>query len=120
LDTAAVDLLDPRTGQTIGQPVLSVFMPRAVVARLDFDRLDASDAMENFQHRGDFKASRKLEAFPPITSLTPADVVQASIQDMGFYDLLANIQKLREELKTRISELSPRADNAIPQISPSL
>lgn len=120
LVTASVDLLDPRTGQMIGQPVLSVFMPRAVVAQLDFDRLDASDAMENFKHRGDFKASRKSEAFLPIIPLTPADIVQDSIQDMGFHDLLANIQRMREELKTRIAELSPQADNAIPQISPSL
>jgi hypothetical protein len=120
LVTASVDLLDPRTGQMIGQPVLSVFMLRAVVARLDFDRLDASDAMENFKHRGDFKASRKSEAFQPITPLTPADIVQESIQDMGFHDLLANIQRVREELKTRIAQLSPPADNTIPQISPSL
>lgn len=120
LVTASVDLLDAHTGQTIEQPVLSVFVPRAVVAQLDFDRLDASDAMENFKHRGDFKASRKSEAFQPITPLTPADIVQVSIQDMGFHDLLANIQKMREELKARIAELSPRADNTIPQTSPSL
>jgi hypothetical protein len=120
LVTASVDLLDPCTGQTIEQPVLSVFMPRAVVARLDFDRLDASDAMENFKHRGDFKASRKSEAFQPITPITPADIVQDSLQDMGFHDLLANVQKMREELKTRIAELSLLPDNTIPQTSPSL
>lgn len=120
LVTASVDLLDPRTGQMIGQPVLSVFMPRTVVARLDFDRIDASDAMENFKHRGDFKASRKSEAFQPIIPLTPADIVQDSIQDMGFHDLFANAQKMREELKSKIAELSPRDDNTIPQTSPSL
>lgn len=120
LVTASVDMLDPRTGQMIGRPVLSVFMPRAAVAQLDFDRLDASDALENFKHRGDFKTSRKAEAFQPIIPLTPADIVQDSIQDMGFHDLLAKIQSMREELKTRIAELSPRADNTIPQISSSL
>jgi hypothetical protein len=119
LVTAAADWLDPRTGQTVEQPVLSVFMPRAVLARLDFERLDPSDAMENFQHRGDFKASRKSEAFVSITPLTPADITQASIEDMGFHDLLTNIQKMREDLKSRIAELNQRGGDTFPQISPS-
>ena len=118
LITAAADILDPRTGQTIEQPVLSAFMPRDVVTRLDYDRLDPSDAMENFQHRGDFKASRKSETFQSITPLTPADISQASIEDMGFHDLLANIQKMREELKLKIAELCQRAGDTIPQTSP--
>jgi hypothetical protein len=120
LITAAADLLDTRTGQTVEQPVLSVFMARAVLTRLDFDRLDPSDTMENFQHRGDFRASRKSEAFQPITPLTPADIAQVSMNDMGFHDLLANIQKMREELRSKIAELSQRASDAIPQTSPSL
>lgn len=120
LVTAAADLLDTRTGQTVEQPVLSVYMPRVVVARLDFDQLDPSDAMENFQHRGDFKATRKSEAFQPITPLTPTDITQSSIEDMGFHDLLASIQKMREELKSRITELSQSASGTIPQTKPSL
>jgi hypothetical protein len=69
LVTASVDAPDSRTGHITEQPVLSVAIPRAVAARLDFAQLDPSDAMENFQHRGDFKASRKTEAFQPITPL---------------------------------------------------
>ena len=45
LVTAAEDSLDSRTGQTVEQPVLSVAMPRADFARLNFDRLDPSDTM---------------------------------------------------------------------------
>ena len=120
LVTAAVDSLDPRNGRTIEQPVLSVFMPRDVVARLDFDSLDSSDAMENFHHRGDFKATRKSEAFQSISPLTSADITQGSIEDMGFHDLLANIQKMRAELQTKTAELSQRAGDPIPQTSPSL
>jgi hypothetical protein len=118
--TAAADSLDTRTGQTVEQPVLSVFMPRAAVARLDFDRLDPSDTMENFEHRGDFKATRKSEAFQPIKPLTPADVSQASIEDMGFHDLLANIQKMREELKSQIAELTQRTSDTLARINPPL
>lgn len=119
LVTAAADMLDTRTGQTIEQPVLSTFMPRAVVTRLDYDRLDPSDAIANFQHRGDFKASRKSEIFQSITPLTPADISHVSIEDMGFHDLLLNIQKMREELKSKITELTQRANDTILQTSPT-
>ncbi|MBI2927469.1 MAG: TerB family tellurite resistance protein [Verrucomicrobia bacterium] len=74
LVTALADLFDSRTGRTAEQPILSVAMARQVIKRLNFDRLDPSDAMENFLHRGDFKASRKSGAFVPITPLTPADL----------------------------------------------
>jgi len=119
LVTAAADMLDSRTGQTIEQPVLSVFMPRATVTRLDFDRLDPSDAIENFQHRGDFKASRKSETFQSVTPLTPADISQNSIEDMDFHDLLVNIQKMRKELQSKITELTQRSNDTIQQTSPT-
>jgi hypothetical protein len=119
LVTAAADILDLRTGKTIEQPVLSAFMPRAVVARLDYDRLDPSDAIENFQHRGDFKASRKSEMFQLITPLTPADITHASIEDMGFHDLFVSIKRMREELKSKIAELTQRASDIILQTNPS-
>lgn len=72
--TALADLFDSRTGRTAEQPILSVSMPRSVMKRLNFNLLDPSDAMENFLHRGDFKASRKARAFVPITPLAPADL----------------------------------------------
>jgi hypothetical protein len=119
LVTALADLLDSRTGHTAEQPVLSAAMPRTIIARLNFEHLDSSEALENFRHRGDFKASRKSGVFQPITPLTPADVTQNSIADMGFHDLLANIQKMREELKSRIAEFNQPANDTIPQTNPS-
>ena len=119
LVTAVVDSLDPRTGQTVDQPVLSVAMPRAIVARLDFGQIDPFDAMENFQRRGDFRASRKSEEFQPITPLTPANIAQDSIEVIGFHDLLANIQKMREEMKSKTVELSQRGSDTMLQTSPS-
>jgi hypothetical protein len=107
LVTAAADSLDPRTGQTVEQPVLSVAMPRADVARLDFDRLDPSEAMEHFQHRAEFKASRKSEAFHPITPLAPADIPHTSTHELSLQDLLTSIQTMRGELKSKIAELNP-------------
>lgn len=77
--TALADLFDSRTGRTAEQPILSVAMPRGVMKRLNFNLLDPSDAMENFLHRGDFKASRKSGAFVPITPLAPADLETPSV-----------------------------------------
>jgi len=119
LVTALADLLDSRTGHTAEQPVLSAAMPRTVIARLNFEHLDSSEALENFRHRGDFKASRKSGVFQPITPLTPADLTQNSIADMGFHDLLANIQKMREEMKSRIAEFNQPANDTIPQTNSS-
>jgi hypothetical protein len=107
LITASTDILDTRTGQTSEQPVLSALMPRAIVAGLDFDKLDPSDAMENFLHRGNFKASRKTGAFQPITPLIPADIPQTSIEAMGFSDLATSVQRMREELRSKFAALTP-------------
>jgi hypothetical protein len=48
--------------------------------------------------------------FQPITPLTPAVIARSSIEDMGFCNLLAKVQKMREELKLKIAELSPRSN----------
>ena len=105
LITASADILDTRTGQTSEQPVLSAVMPRAVIASLDFDKIDPSDATENFLHRGNFRASRKAGAFQPITPLTPADIPQTSSEAIGYADLLASVQRMREELQARLAAL---------------
>jgi hypothetical protein len=112
LVTAVVDSNDQGTGQTGEQPVLSVAMPRALVDQLDFGALDPSEAIEKFHHRGNFKASRKSEAFTSIAALTPADIAHTSIAEMSFGQLLDNSQRLREELKRRIEEFRrPAADS---------
>jgi hypothetical protein len=108
LITARADSLDASTGQTVEQSVLSAIMTRAEFARLDFDRLDPSDAVESFQHRGDFKATRKTEAFQPIVAFTAADVSFSSVAGMSLQDLVENVQRLREELKAQVVALNQR------------
>lgn len=117
--TAMAELFDSRSGQTAEQPVLSVAMPRATIARLDFDRLDPSDSMANFLHRGDFKASRKSEAFQPITPLAPADIPDTPIEELGIQELLGKVQSVRDELRFRIEELTRRTNSSAPQDSQS-
>jgi hypothetical protein len=120
LVTAAVDSLDTRTGHVTELPVLSVAMPRTDISRLNFDQLNPSDAIENFQHRGDFKTSRKTETFQPITPLTPADITQISVESLAFNELLANIQRLREQFKAEIAQLVESTNAPIPQNNQAL
>jgi len=105
LITASADSLNTSTGHLVEQPVLSIVVPRVVVIRLNFNQLNSSNALENFQHRGDFKASRKSEYFNSITPLTPDDIAYNSIEEMSFNNLLSAIQKMRSELKSKISEM---------------
>ncbi|MBL9137757.1 MAG: hypothetical protein JNK85_17935 [Verrucomicrobiales bacterium] len=72
--TASAEMVDSGTGKFGEQPVLSVIFERDQLRALDFERIDPSDAVERFQHRGDFKASRKLEAFAPIIPLGTGDL----------------------------------------------
>lgn len=119
LITALADTFDPGTGKTTEQPVLSAAMSRRVLTQLDFGRLDPSDAMDNFVHRGDFKASRKSGTFVPITPLTPADITPASAESMEFRDLVASVQRLRDELRTMSAKLSPKPSAPALKESPS-
>jgi hypothetical protein len=120
LVTAAADSLASRTGQTVEQPVLSVAMTRSEVAVLNFDHLVPADAMDIFQCRGDFKASRKSETFQAITPLTPGDIARSSGQELSMQNLLARVQKLRDELTTNIAELNPALSSPTPKTSPPL
>src|SRR5262249_48883224 len=106
LVTALAGSIDLSTGQTVDLPVLSVAMPRNALAFLDFSQVDPSDAMDNFRHRGDFKASRKSEAFQPIVPLTPADIPKSPSTHLGFQELLASIRSMREQIKTEIANFT--------------
>lgn len=117
LVTASADLLDISTGHMVEQPVLSMVVPRAVVTRLNFNQLNSSSALENFKHRGDFKASRKSENFNPIIPFTPDDIAYNSLEEMSFNNLLAAIRKMREELKSKISEMGQVKGEIIPLTS---
>jgi len=110
LVTALADVLDPRIGQFAEQPVLSVAMPRAVVASLDFDSISAADTMDHFVHRGNFKVSRKAGAFQPITPLVPADLNHTAMEDMDVAGLRGRITNVREAMRTDLPEPKPLAD----------
>jgi hypothetical protein len=81
-------------------PVLSVVMHRAAFTQLVLNDLGASEALGRLgQVRANFKSSRASETFLPISPLTPADIVQTSIEDMNLDGLFAHIGALRERLR---------------------
>ena len=71
---------------------------RSQIERLAFERLDPSDALENFQHRGDVMTSRKSGQFIPIIPLSPADIAPPSPETMDFTSLMARVKQFRAEL----------------------
>jgi hypothetical protein len=104
LITASVDTVDSSTGAMVEQPVLSAAIPRDVLLSLEFERLDPSDAMENFLHHGDFKASRKAGAFGAITPLTPNDVIERSVDEREIGELIASVKTLRREFEADLEK----------------
>jgi len=119
LATATVEVLDSRTGLLTERPVLSVAIPRATNDRLDFEHLDPSDSLENFQHRGDVMASRKSGEFVQIVPLTPADLAQARSEKIGFSALDARVRQFRAELGTKLKPVTPGIDQP-PEANASL
>jgi hypothetical protein len=103
--TAIAALEDSATGQLRKSPVLSAVVDRSKLTGLDFERLDPSDTIESFPHRGDFKASRKSGAFQPIEPISPGDLeVTESKPDV--LKLLSDVRRLRAAVREDLSELN--------------
>jgi hypothetical protein len=110
LITARTVIVDPRTGQASEQPVLSASISRTGLNGVNFDRIDPSDTIESFPHRGDFKASRKSGAFLPITPLTVAEIMPASQQSLELTELLKRAETLRQEIKAEAAATRGQAE----------
>jgi hypothetical protein len=98
LVTATVDSTDSRTGHAFEVPVLSVVIPRNDLENLNFERLDPSDSIEIFLHRGDVKASRKSENFEPITPFTPSELAPSRSDHVAFTTLLDRVRRTRSTI----------------------
>jgi len=105
--TATVDGIDSRTGHVAEFPVLSVAATRTEIEHLDFERLDPSDAVENFQHRGDVMTSRKSGGFVPIIPLSPADIAPPPAETLDFTSLVDRVRQFRGELSTILKPAIP-------------
>ena len=115
LINALADWFDSSSGRTSEQPVLSVVLSRALMADLDFERLDPSDAIERFLHRGDFKASRKAGAFAPIVPLVPGDIPRATTTARDLSQILAAACEFHRHIREEISKLDVMPSSAHPK-----
>lgn len=107
--TASAALAD---GQS--KPVLSAEFSRGNLEALDFDNVDPSTAVEQFRHRGDFKASRKAGAFLAIIPLDPEGFLAATLDESApIGELVATIRKMRTELNSAIAELAGSAEGEL-------
>jgi hypothetical protein len=102
LITASVDALDSDTGHTPEMPVLSVGFPRQALTSLDFERLDPSDAVQSFLHRGDFKKSRKSGQFEGITPLSASEILDRHVDDLDLGKVLTLAEEVRAQMKEEI------------------
>lgn len=68
--TAQSEMLNTSTGHIEESPILSMFVPRSTVGRLNLTRVDASDAMSNFSHNMKFVKTRGFRPVEPITAPT--------------------------------------------------
>lgn len=60
------EILDTSTGRTETLPILSVRFDKAVLNSLNFEAIDCSDSMSNFEHNMKFK---KTQGFAPVEKL---------------------------------------------------
>ena len=96
--TAVVSSLQTTTGKEVEVPVLSAAMPRDVIGSLEFDRLDPSDSMENFVHRGDVLTSKKTGDFSPVEPLKAENVASISNGGLPCDGFWARIQEMRARI----------------------
>lgn len=60
------EILDTSTGRTESLPILSVRFDKAMLNSLNFDTIDCSDSMANFEHQMKFK---KTQGFSPVEKI---------------------------------------------------
>ncbi|MFO1458945.1 MAG: hypothetical protein U1G08_06010 [Verrucomicrobiota bacterium] len=96
--TAKMNALEESTGDDVETPILSVAVPRLTIGKLNFLKIDPSDSMKNFLHRGDVLAARKAQGFVAIKPLVPAEVAECHPAQFSLPDLLVSVRRMRSEL----------------------
>ncbi len=113
LINAHATIHDSANGTDSVQPIYSVLIPRDGLSTFNFDRLDSSDAIESFPHRGDFKGSRKAGAFLAIKPFRFGDVPPSAGQTQG-----ASLASLRQQVSAFRDVLNGMTARDEPEPSP--
>lgn len=115
--TAKLNEVSSTTGKEEELVVLSVILPRETLESLDFQRLDPSDSMENFLHRGDVRASRKTGGFNRVDAFRAEDVPSNRTSGADLSELLQAATELRAEfdlLRGHFEIVQRNAQNQMP------
>jgi hypothetical protein len=67
--TALGNLLNTQTGYIEEQPILSAFVPKNTLDKLNFSMIDPSDSMSNFVHNMNFKRTNGFSAVEKVKAL---------------------------------------------------
>jgi hypothetical protein len=103
LVTAVVDDSDEAPGSALERSVLSAVIPRATLNGLDCNRIDPSDAMDAFQHRGDVRLSRKTGEFVTIVPISPNEIPQEHAKSQ-LADPIADLRRIRDDIAAQTNE----------------
>jgi hypothetical protein len=106
LVTAYVEGTDGATGASCDQAVQSTVFDRTKFQELQHDRLDPSEAVEGFLHRGDFKASRRSGAFQPIVPISYAELTDSGTAALGLEELQAQLRVVADRIGGKLKESS--------------
>lgn len=82
-------------------PVMSAILPKLIITEVDIDNVDPSDCIESYVHRGDFKATRRSEAFKSIVPLTVVDVPCESENELSLGELESSMDRMLQEFSNR-------------------
>ena len=80
-------------------PVLSVAIDRPSLNVINFERADASDTLDLFNPRDDFKVSRKTGAFQAIQPFTFAEIAPTTADVAAIPELLAKVSAERAAIR---------------------
>lgn len=106
--TALVNTLDSTAGNEALIPVLSVAITRSKLRELDFERLDPSESMSNFLHRGDVLVSRRTGEFKAIEPLGNSEVTTHLSGRKPLRDLLHCVRQMRREVQELSAQMPPQ------------
>ncbi|MBS1662820.1 MAG: hypothetical protein JST68_17375 [Bacteroidetes bacterium] len=102
---AVADLLNSATGRVESQTVVSVIILPDTLDRLQFDRLNPSDSMQNFVHRMQFSKAGGLSPVKPLTVDDLAGYISADSPIITRTSVPSTPASSQEALDKRIIEV---------------
>jgi hypothetical protein len=114
LVTITVASVDSSSGHPVDLPVLSVLLDRQTMGSLNFESLDTSDSMGNFNCRGDVRISKKTGGFVPVVPHTFVDMDTVGHDAPDLDLLVGKISLIRAALRKVFKLSKSRSKDTTP------